>query len=69
MPKGRYKTRGKYNLVLVDFGNASHEIDEKAYRNMHYLPDYDSLPWDNITDSEILIVDVFPKRALSGLCA
>ena len=67
MPTGRYKVRGRYNLVLVDFGNASHEIDEFAYRNMGYLPRYESLPWDEPIGTEILIIDVMPKRPLS-LC-
>jgi hypothetical protein len=44
MATGRYRLRGKYNLSLVNFGSASHEVDEQTYRRMEYLPEFENLP-------------------------
>lgn len=45
MTHGQYKIRGRSILVMVAFARHTLPIDEIAYRQMGYRPDFDELPW------------------------
>jgi hypothetical protein len=62
MITGRHRIRGRYNLILVDNGNDSHEVDEYIYGRMKYLPELENLPWGDAGASSVLLIDVIPKR-------
>ena len=67
MPIGVKKIHGDHTHVLVNFGNASHEVDEFTYRRLNYTPDFDALPWAEAANQTVLLIDVMPLRRVKPI--